>query len=435
MRTLIKNAKCIFPRETGIFNLIIENNKIAFIDPSPTMSVDVTINAEGLLLIPGVIDDHVHMREPGLTHKEDLKSGSIACAKGGVTSFFDMPNTNPSTISNDNLLRKLELASQKSWVNYGFFIGATRQNLDQLRFAERTPGIKIYIGSSTGDLLVDEQNPLERIFAETSLTICAHCEDETTIISNSRALDGGRSYSSHSQIRDENAAFIAARRAVNLALKHNHRLHIAHVSTAKEIELIHPNKNLVTAEVCPHHLYFNIEDYDRLGARIQMNPAVKTRKDNEALWNALIEDDINVIASDHAPHTLDEKNKPYPKSPSGIPSVENILPLMLDAVNKGRISLERVVKTMCETPAKIWNIADKGKIAEGYDADLVLVDMNKKMIVNDEEQMTKCKWSPWNGEGLTGVPTHTWVMGNLVYCEGKFDSAHRGREIQFNHSK
>jgi len=432
MRTLIKNAKCVLPRETGIFNIIIENKKIALIDPPPNISVNDTIDANGLVLIPGVIDCHVHLREPGLTHKEDLITGSCACAKGGVTSFLEMPNTNPPTISIENLRQKLNLASHKSIVNYGFFIGATPDNIDQLSSVKRTPGIKIYIGSSTGDLLVDEQDPLERIFAETSLKISAHCEDETSIRNNSRMLNGGKSYSDHSRIRDENAALIATQRAVELAVNYNHRLHIAHVSTAKEIEIIRRNKNLVTTEVCPHHLYFNINDYDRLGSKIQMNPAVKSEGDNDALWKALIEDDIQIVASDHAPHTIAEKSKPYPKSPSGIPSVENILPLILDAVNNGKISLERVVKSMCENPAKIWNIANKGIIAEGYDADLVLIDMNKKIIIKDEEQVTKCKWSPWNGEQLTGVPTYTWVMGNLVYHNDKFDSSKAGSEIVFN---
>jgi dihydroorotase len=382
-----------------------------------------------------VIDDQVHFREPGLTHKEDLASASRACAKGGVTTFLEMPNTKPAAITRERLSEKLALAAEKSLVNYGFYIGATASNLEELKLAERTPGIKIFIGSSTGDLLVDEQEALERIFAETTLPICAHCEDETTVRANSARLGGGRTVSDHSLIRDEKAALIATRRSVDLAHRHGHRFHVLHVSTAAELDVIADHRGLITAEVCPHHLFFSVDDYARLGTLVQMNPSVKTKADAAALWQALLTGRIQVIATDHAPHTLEEKAEPYPRSPSGLPAVENSLALMLNQVSLGRCTLEQVVRWMCEAPARVWDIVNKGRIERGYDADLVLVDMRLTREIRDEEQLTKCRWSPWRGERLTGWPVRTFVMGREVYRDGRCDESIRGREAQFDHSR
>ena len=284
-------------------------------------------------------------------------------------------------------------------------------------------------------MLVDEQEALERIFAETSLPICAHCEDETTVRANAKALDGGKNYRDHSRIRDHAAAVIATRRAMDLAKRHRHRFHVLHVSTADEVELLRDHGEYVTAEACPHHLFFNVDDYDRLGSRVQMNPSIKTKADNAALWGALRENIIQVVATDHAPHTLEEKDQPYPESPSGLPAVENSLALMLDAAHRGLCTLEQVVSWMCDAPARVWDIVDKGRIAEGYDADLVLVDLDRQATIRDAEQVTKSGWSPWDGVTLTGWPVKTWVGGKLVFDEGRFDKAHRGREAQFDHAR
>jgi dihydroorotase len=415
--------------------VLIEDAKILGIDPPQGASVDETIPAHDLFLLPGVVDDQVHFREPGLTHKEDLYTATRACAKGGVTSFLEMPNTRPTTTTCERLEEKLQLAQQKCLVNFGFYIGATADNVDELKKAKRTPGIKIFIGSSTGDLLVDEQAALERIFAETTLPICAHCEDEATVRANSARLNGGSSFEDHSKIRDVTAAVIATKRAIDLAFRHNHRFHVLHVSTGAETELLRDPRGLITAEACPHHLLFNVDDYERLGSLVQMNPSIKTSADNEALWAALKDGRIQVIATDHAPHTLEEKRQPYPKSPSGLPAVENSLALMLDCVNAGICSLESVVHWMCDAPARVWDLVGKGRIAEGYDADLVLVDMGKKQTVRNENQETKCRWSPWDGVALQGWAVRTFVGGKTVFLNGQFDESIRGSEIVFDHSR
>ena len=435
MRLLISGATCVLPTGRARVDLLIENGKILGIDPPQGASVDETIRADDLVLLPGVVDDQVHFRDPGLTHKEDLRTATRACAKGGVTSFLEMPNTKPTTTTCDRLAEKLTLASDKCLVNYGFYIGATPNNLDELKAAKRTPGIKIFIGSSTGDLLVDDQQALERIFAETTLPICAHCEDEATVNANSLRLGGGSKYEDHSQIRDVAAAVIATKRALDLAIRHRHRFHVLHVSTTAETELLRDPQGLITAEACPHHLFFNVDDYERLGSLVQMNPSIKTSADNEGLWQALKDGRIQVIATDHAPHTLEEKQQPYPKSPSGLPAVENSLALMLDCVNAGICSLESVVHWMCDAPARVWDIVGKGRIAEGYDADLVLVDLGKKQTVRNENQETKCGWTPWDGVTLQGWPVRTIIGGKTVFLNGHFDESIRGTEITFDHSK
>ncbi|MBX3437940.1 MAG: dihydroorotase [Planctomycetaceae bacterium] len=435
MRTLIRNADCVLPDGTRRTDVLIQDQTILDVAASRATAADEIVNASGLTLMPGVIDDQVHFREPGYTHKEDLHTGSLACAKGGVTTFLEMPNTNPPTISRAALAEKLALAANKCVVNYGFYIGATSGNVDELRRVDRTPGIKIFIGSSTGDLLVDEQEALERIFAETTLPICAHCEDEATIRANMALLDGGREPADHSRIRDHRAAAIATERAVNLARRHQHRFHVLHVSTADELPIFSDHQRLITAEACPHHLLFNIEDYGRLGTLVQMNPSIKTAVDNAALWRGLLSGQIQVIATDHAPHTLEEKQQPYPRSPSGLPAVENSLALMLNAVHEGRCSLEQVVRWMCDAPARVWDIVDKGRIAAGYHADLVLVDLRKRHTIRNKDQVTRSGWSPWDGVTLTGKPIRTWVMGRTVYVNGKFATEVRGQEARFDHAR
>ena len=435
MKTLIRNATVVLPQSAARTSVLVDGGKIVDIDPAVQTVADEIVDAAGLFLLPGVIDDQVHFREPGLTHKEDLYTAGRACAAGGVTTFLEMPNTAPAAVTQERLEEKLALAARKCLVNYGFYIGATPDNIDQLKAARRTPGIKIFIGSSTGDLLVDDQEALERIFALTSLPITAHCEDETTVRSNAERLAPVSDVADHSRIRDHQVALIATRRAIDLAHRHNHRFHVLHVSTGAEVELLVDHRGLITAEACPHHLLLSTDDYARLGTLVQMNPALKTRADNERLWRALADGQIQVIATDHAPHTLEEKQQPYPKSPSGLPAVENSLALMLDQVYHGRCTTQQVVHWMCDAPARVWDLVDKGRIAVGYDADLVLVDLDKTAEIRNEHQHTKCRWSPWHSERLTGWPVRTWVMGHEVYREGRFDETRRGREAIYDHTR
>ncbi len=440
-RTLIRGATVVSSVDAKQHDVLIDGRKILDIDPPSNVEVDQVIDATGLHLLPGVIDDQVHFRQPGLEHKEDLAHATRACAKGGVTSFLEMPNTNPNTITVDRLHQKLEMAASVCLVNYGFYIGATPNNLDQLKQAQRTPGIKIFIGSSTGDLLVDQQEALEAIFAETTLPLTAHCEDETTVQANAQRYQGIEDVAVHSKIRDHQAAIIATRRAIDLAKRHRHRFHVLHVSTAAEIAEIRNHGNLITAEVCPHHLFFNVDDYDRLGSLIQMNPSIKNRDDNEQLWQALLDGHIQVVATDHAPHTLAEKNQPYPKSPSGLPAVENSLALLLNQVSQGKCTVSQVVQWMCEAPAKVWDIVDKGKILPGYDADLVLVDLKREQTILNSQQQTKSGWSPWHGVSLTGWAVLTLVNGQCVFRhtdpaqEPWFATEILGSEIKFDHDR
>lgn len=435
MRQLIKNAQVVLFSSIERVSVVIEGERIADIDPAAQLAVDDVIDASGLHLLPGVVDDQVHFREPGLTHKEDLNTGSRACAKGGITTFLEMPNTVPLTVTQARLEEKLALASRKSLVNFGFYIGATVENLAELQRAHRTPGIKIFIGSSTGDLLVDEQEALERIFAHTTLPITAHCEDETTVRANAARFAGKHDVADHSRIRDHKAALIATRRAIDLAHRHRHRFHVLHVSTGAETQLLADHRGLITGEACPHHMLLSIDDYARLGTLVQMNPSLKTRDDNAELWRALADGRLQVVATDHAPHTLEEKRQPYPASPSGVPAVENSLALMLNEVNRGRCTLQQVVHWMCDAPARVWDIVGKGRIAVGYDADLVLVDLSLTQTVRNEQQITKTAWSPWHGEQLTGWPVRTWVMGREVYNRGQFDTGRCGQEARFDHAR
>ncbi len=434
-RVLFRGGRAVLPSGTEEVNVLVDGGRIVGVGVDANTPADEIVDARGLVLLPGVVDDQVHFREPGLTHKEDLVHATRACAKGGVTSFLEMPNTNPTTTTVARLHDKLALAQGRCTVNYGFYMGATPGNVEELRVADRTPGIKIFIGSSTGELLVDDQDALERIFAETTLPICAHCEDESTIRANAAAIGTPASVADHSSIRDEQAAVIATRRAFDLAARHNHRFHLLHVSTAAEAEMLRGRPRGVTAEVCPHHLLFCIDDYERLGSLVQMNPSIKTRADNEGLWRALAEGIIEVVATDHAPHTREEKSRPYPESPSGLPAIENSLVLMLDAVNAGRLTLQRLVEAMCDAPARVWGIVGKGRITEGYDADLVLVDLEREQTIRDEEQLAKCGWTPWNGTTVRGAVVQTWLGGVCVYKDSRVVLEGTGGELVFDHAR
>ena len=428
------------PRETARTSVLLEDGVIAGVDAAVHARADEVVDAAGLHLLPGVVDDQVHFRDPGLTHKEDLRTGSRACAAGGVTSFLEMPNTVPQTVTVDALREKLTLASRRCIVNYGFYIGATNENLDELCRAGRTPGvptpgIKIFIGSSTGNMLVDDQECLEAIFAETTLPITAHCEDETTVHANAAALTPPLSIEDHSRIRDHRAAVTATMRAIDLAVRHNHRFHVLHVSTADEVDILARQNDLITAEACPHHLFLDTSDYARLGSLAQMNPSLKTADDRAALWLGLAKGAIQILATDHAPHTLEEKRAPYPASPSGVPAVELFLPLMLNEVNRGRCTLEDLAAWMSDGPARVWDIVGKGRIEPGYDADLVLVDMAMEREVRNEDQLCKCGWTPWHGTTLHGWPVRTWVGGRTVFADGRVETEPCGGELVFDHPR
>ena len=446
--------------------MLVEDGRIAGVDAPRHTRADEVVDAAGLHLLPGVIDDQVHFRDPGLTHKEDLRTGSRACAAGGVTSFLEMPNTVPQTVTVEALAGKLALAERRCVVNYGFYMGATTGNLDELRRAGhtparisgtparisgtpartsgtpgvQTPGIKIFIGSSTGNMLVDDQECLEAIFAETTLPITAHCEDETTVRANRARLSGRPlTVHDHSRIRDHKAAVTATLRAIDLAEHHRHRFHVLHVSTADEVRVLGglsgSARRLITAEACPHHLFLDTSDYDRLGTLAQMNPSLKTADDRAALWGGLRDGAIQILATDHAPHTLEEKRAPYPDSPSGIPAVEVFLPLMLNEVNRGRCTLQDLAAWMSDRPARIWDIVGKGRIEAGCDADLVLVDMAEEREVRNEDQRTKSGWSPWHGTRLQGWPVRTWVGGRTVFADGRVATEPFGRALVFDHER
>lgn len=390
------------------------------------------IDATGLTLLPGVIDPQVHFREPGLEHKEDLFTATCACAAGGVTSFLEMPNTRPITSNQAALDDKLARAAQKCLVNYGFFIGATGKNLEDILAVTPTPGIKIFMGSMKGDLLVDTDDLLEPIFANGSRLIAVHAEDQDRISQRRQEFAGCTDPAVHSTIQDKQAALLATQRALRLSKKYQRRLHILHLSTGVEANLLRQDKpSWVTAEVTPQHLLLNTSAYETIGTLAQMNPPLRDPEDNEILWQALLDGVIDFIATDHAPHTLAEKAEAYPNSPSGMPGVQTSLPLMLTQAMQGRCTVAQVAHWMSAAPAKGYGIANKGAIALGYDADLVLVDLDNYHPVLAENMFSKCGWSPFEGWNLTGWPVVTIVGGQVVYNRGKINPEVRGQALQF----
>ncbi|TBR58059.1 dihydroorotase [Westiellopsis prolifica IICB1] len=432
---LIRHARIILPNGELMLGDVLTRDRL-IVEISPEISTEQTpikeIDAEGLTLLPGVIDPQVHFREPGLEHKEDLFTATCACAKGGVTSFLEMPNTRPLTTTQQALDDKLERARNKCLVNYGFFIGATAENLPDLLLANPTPGIKIFMGSMHGQLLVDQQEILEAIFAKGKRLIAVHAEDQARINQRRQEFAGIHDVAVHSQIQDNQAALLATQLVLKLSQKYQRRLHILHMSTAEEAELLRQQKpSWVTAEVTPQHLFLNTSAYEKIGTLAQMNPPLRSPHDNEVLWQALHDGIIDFIATDHAPHTLEEKAQSYPNSPSGMPGVETSLPLMLTATDQGRCTLAQVVNWMSTAVAKAFNIPNKGAIAPGYDADLVLVDLETYRPVLREELLSKCGWSPFEGWNLTGWPAYTIVGGEIVYEKGKLHTQVRGQALRF----
>ena len=442
MLTLIKNATLVNEGKIYQSDVLIENQKIKKIAPKITIDADQIIDAKGLHLFPGVIDDQVHFREPGLTHKGTIYTESKAAVAGGITSFMEMPNTNPQVLTQELLEEKYQIASKKSLANYSFFMGASNDNLKEvLKTNPKNVGaIKIFMGSSTGNMLVDNKNVLEEIFSKSPMLIAVHCEDETIIQENSNKAK--QQYgeevpiSEHPKIRSAEACFKSSSMAVELAKKHNTRLHVFHISTEKEIELFYNKISLkdkkITAEVCIHHLWFDENNYKEKGTLIKWNPAVKKESDKKALFQALLDDKLDVIATDHAPHTLEEKANSYFKAPSGGPLVQHALPAMLEFFKNGKISLEKVVEKMCHNPAICFKVENRGFIREGYFAYLVLVDLNNPWEVNKENILYKCGWSPFEAEIFNAKITHTLVNGHIAYQYGKFNESKNGMRLTFD---
>lgn len=442
MKTLIKNAQIVNEGKIFKSDVLIENDLIAKI--SSTISeenVDKIIDAENSFLIPGVIDDQVHFREPGLTHKGDIESESKAAIAGGVTSFIEQPNTVPNAVTQELLEEKYKIASEKSYANYSFSMGGTNDNLEEVLKTnpKNVAAVKLFLGSSTGNMLVDNPEILEEIFSQVKMPICVHCEDEATIRRNTEIYK--EQYGEdipvkfHHLIRSEEACYISSSKAIELAKKTGARLHIYHLSTAKEMELFRNDIPLkdkkITAEVCVHHLHFTNEDYETKGSLIKWNPAVKTEKDKNGLWEALLDDRIDIIATDHAPHTLEEKDNKYLKCPSGAPLVQYSLPVMFEYFKKGKITLEKVVEKMCHNPAILFEIEKRGYVREGYKADLVLINPQGKSTVSKEKILSKCGWSPLENETFHSEITHTFVNGFLAFENGKVSPEKHGERLLF----
>ncbi|MBO66770.1 MAG: dihydroorotase [Acidiferrobacteraceae bacterium] len=437
---LIHNAKVLtIDGETVDSDVVCHNGRIEKIADRVDANATEIIDADGHLLMPGVIDPQVHFREPGAPHKEDINSGSRAAVRGGVTSFLEMPNCNPPTIGQEQLNWKIARASHSSFANFGFFIGATKENLKELNDANPVCGIKIFMGSSTGNLLVDDQQILDKIFSTGARLIAVHAEDESRIQKRHAQLTQNTSadipYERHSEIRDAKTALIATQRAVDLSNKYGRRLHILHLSTAEEVNFLRNNKSAhISCEVVPNHLFLSTDDYASLGAKAQMNPPLRDVNNSQHLWRGLYDNVIDIIATDHAPHTVDEKSKPYPNSPSGTPGVETSLPLMLTAMVAGQCTLKQIQEWMCTGPAKVYGIQKKGLLTEGYDADLALVDIRAFQTVKDSEVFSRAGWSPFAGMRLTGWPIYTIVNGRVVFDHGVIREGVFGQPLSFHGS-
>jgi dihydroorotase len=441
---LIKNAKIVNEGKIVTGDVLIENEWIVEIaeNISPKSPDCKIIEAEGQFLMPGAIDDQVHFREPGLTHKGNIASESRAAVAGGITSFIEQPNTVPNAVTQELLEDNYQIAAKTAYANYSFMMGGTNDNLEELLKTnpKNVAGIKLFLGSSTGNMLVDNQESLEKIFSSTKMLIAVHCEDEGTIRANLERYkaefgeDIPVEY--HHLIRSEEACYLSSSKAIELAKKTGARLHVFHLSTAKEMELftnkIPLEEKQITAEVCIHHLWFTDADYKTKGNLIKWNPAVKTEADRAALWKALLDDRIDVIATDHAPHTLEEKQQVYTKAPSGGPLVQHAVVAMFEAHHQGKISIEKIVEKMCHNPAKIFKIEKRGFIKEGYYADLVLVDTSMPWNVKKENILAQCGWSPFEGYNFKSRITHTFVNGNLVYHNFKVNDQPFGKRLLFD---
>lgn len=439
-RTIIKNARLINEGKSIYADLAIKNGRIERID-SQIDALGDEIDGEGKWLMPGVIDDQVHFREPGLTHKANIASESRAAVAGGTTSFMEMPNTKPAALTQELLAEKYAVAAHCSPANYSFFMGASNENIEEVLKTDKTQvcGIKIFMGSSTGNMLVDDRTTLEGIFSKSDMLIATHCEDEATVRRNTaiyiEKYGDNIPIEFHPIIRDVEACYKSSSLAVELAKKHGTRLHILHISTAKELELFEKGPiadKLITSEVCVHHMYFNADDYAQMGTKIKCNPAIKAEANRAAVFQAMLDDRIDIIATDHAPHLMSEKDNPYTKAPSGLPLVQHSLNLMMDFHRKGDISMEKVIEKMCHAPAECFHINERGYLREGYFADLVLVDPKSPWTVDKSNLLYKCGWSPLEGKEFNEKIMYTFVNGIPVYQENKVIDGTYGKRIEFH---
>lgn len=439
---IIRNAEVVNEGSIRNVDILVQNGRIEKIASQISVSGKFEeINAEGLHLLPGAIDDQVHFREPGLTHKAEIYTEAKAAVAGGVTSFMEMPNVIPQTVTQKLLAEKYEMGRQKSLANYSFFMGTTNDNYNEvMRTDPQTVcGLKIFMGSSTGNMLVDDELILNKIFADTPLLIATHCEDEATVKANLVKFEEMYGYDipfeAHPAIRSHEACYLSSSFAVGLAKKHNTRLHILHISTGQETALftntIPLAQKRITAEACIHHLWFSDEDYKTKGPWIKWNPAVKTAADRDEIWKALLDDRIDVIATDHAPHTKEEKLGNYLTAPSGGPLVQHSVVAMLDFYHQGKITLERIVEKMAHAPAVLFQVKERGFIREGYFADLVLVDLHKNWEVKPDNILSKCKWSPFEGHQFQSSIEKVFVSGHLAYDQGQFDENKKGERLTF----
>lgn len=439
---LIKGAYVVNEGESKPLDVLVQDDRIVKIAESIPHTTEELVEAKGLYLLPGMIDDQVHFREPGLTHKANIATESRAAVAGGITSFIEMPNTVPQATTIELLEEKFAVAAKDSLANYSFMFGGTNDNLDEIKKVDKNTvaGLKLFLGSSTGNMLVDDQDVLREIFSTTDLVISVHCEDEPTVKANLAAhidkYGDDIPIELHPVIRSHDACYLSSSTAIKLARETGARLHVFHLSTARETKLFRNDIPLeekkITAEVCVHHLWFSEEDYAEKGTHIKWNPAVKSAEDRSALWEALNDDRIDVLATDHAPHTLEEKANPYTSAPSGGPLVQHALPALLTAVKKGKISIEKLVQKACHNPAILFQIEKRGYLKEGYFADMVLVDMEGKTPVSRDNILYKCGWSPFEGTTFDAKIQQTWVNGKSVYQSGKIIENKVAMRLTFN---
>ena len=442
MKYLIKNGKTINEGKIVEQDILIEDNIIIKIDKDISDAQATIIDAKDKYVIPGIIDDQVHFREPGLTHKANIYTESKAAVAGGVTSFMEQPNTNPAALTQELLEQKYEIAAQTSLANYTFFMGTSNDNYDEVMKTDfsKVGALKIFMGSSTGNMLVDDEHVLSKIFANLNGIIVTHCEDEQTIKKNTekykQQFGDNIPMNYHPIIRDDEACYISTKLAIDLAKKYNSRLHVFHISTEKELDLFDNSILLkdkkISAEVCVHHLFFDESDYAKLGSQIKCNPAIKYKSDKDALLLALLDDRLDVIATDHAPHTWQEKQQSYFKAPSGLPLVQHSLQLMLDFHHQQKISLEKIIEKMCHAPADCFQVKNRGYLREGYFADIAIVDIQKEYTITNQNILYKCGWSPLENKTFKGEVTQTFVNGNLVYNNGLFDESKKGQRLLFS---
>lgn len=442
MKTLIKNTTIVNEGTEKKGNIVINGDIIEKIaDTIPESNFDLIIDGSDKIAIPGIIDDQVHFREPGLTHKGEIKTESKAAIAGGVTSFMEMPNVNPQTVTQEALQAKFNLAAGKAYANYSFYLGATNDNLSEIKKTDpkNVCGIKVFMGSSTGNMLVNDEKTLQGIFSETPCLVATHCEDEDTIIKNTKEFTekygDNISPEHHPLIRSAEACYKSSSKAVELATKYGTQLHVLHLSTERELSLFNAgdvkNKK-ITGEVCVHHLWFSADDYAKLGYRIKWNPAIKSKQDQEALLKGLNNDILDVVATDHAPHLLNEKLNTYKNSASGGPLVQHSLIAMLELYKQGKIALPNVIKKMCHAPADLYKVNKRGYLKEGFFADIVLVDLNKEFEISESNILYKCKWSPFEGQIFQSEVSHTFLNGDLVYENGKVIGEPKGKPLTFN---